>query len=763
MPLPFHAPWLLLGLAALAIPPLIHLLNRRRHDIVDWGAMQFLQVSDATRRRVWLEELLLMLVRMGLLAVLCLALAGPFLDVKLPAAFAGRPPRDVVLVIDGSASMGAADEEGVSAFARAVAWAENYLDGAQPGDGLSVLLARERAVSVSGELSADAARARRLLAGLPAPAGTCNWADALRAAFALLSPGQNGQREVILLSDNQAFGVGDPASLFRWELLAGELGLSRPAPMDRPRPRIVFIDMASGRGGALPNYAVAPLASNRPVAVAGREVRFQGALVVSGQETYAPPHRIRLEVDGKHVRDLPAPAAGAAVPRDGRIPFSFAYRFADHGSHLVSVIIEPDPPPAERPPGYTPRDRVPGDDRQDLSVEVIPTLPVLIIDGEPSGAVPPSLASDFLRDALSPALDRTPAVKARVVTVNGFTPEMLTPAPRAVILHDVRRLSPEQADALSGYLDAGGGVLISPGERADAEWYNAALYRGGTGWLPARLDGLAGDEAKVKEWGRPEPPFQHPALAVFRDVALGGLADARFPRWWRLTTAGKNAAGVPGAHLAAPAGKSPLLVERPLPAGRVILSAVPFDASWGGNLPELSSFVPLVHELVYYLAGARSAEYNLAPGQPIRFPADGDAGQYTLTTPAGEARPLSLVPGEAGTLLVQKVEGPSGPAFAYDGARESGVYTLRTPAGASVHYVIPADAREADLSPLTKEMIHKVGRLTGMRFAGPDDGSLSDQTEDGTRRQDLWLYLLLGLVGLLCVEVWMTRRLVMNR
>src|SRR2546430_4168359 len=100
----FGLPLMLLGLAGVAIPVIIHLLNRRRYDVVDWGAMQFLQISEVTRRRLLIEELLLMLLRMGLLGVLVFALAGPFFDSDTPGSF-GRPPRDVVLIIDGSASM----------------------------------------------------------------------------------------------------------------------------------------------------------------------------------------------------------------------------------------------------------------------------------------------------------------------------------------------------------------------------------------------------------------------------------------------------------------------------------------------------------------------------------------------------------------------------------------------------------------------------------------------------------------------------------
>src|SRR2546422_3404147 len=88
---------MLFGLAGVTIPVIIHLLNRRRFDVVDWGAMQFLQISETTRRRLLLEELLLMLLRMGLIALLVLALAAPFTTSRLFAGAGRRDNRDVVL------------------------------------------------------------------------------------------------------------------------------------------------------------------------------------------------------------------------------------------------------------------------------------------------------------------------------------------------------------------------------------------------------------------------------------------------------------------------------------------------------------------------------------------------------------------------------------------------------------------------------------------------------------------------------------------
>ncbi len=753
-----HAPWMLAGLLVLAIPPIIHLLNRRRFDVVEWGAMQFLQVSEVTRRRMMLEEVLLMLVRMGLLGVLVFALAGPFLDVQLPAGFGPRASRDVVLILDGSASMTATDAlGGPSPSDRAREWARAYVEGLSASDGVALLVAREQVEPLVGTLSSDRARLSEFLGKEIYSAGSANWPEAVKQAHAILGASQKARREIILLSDNQKFGWADADTLFRWELLRSELGQQPNAP------RLWCVNLAPERDAAPPNYGLAPLASNRPVVAVDREVTFKTELLVVGQSAYSPPYKIRLEIDGKHVRDLSPPAGKGA----GRVPFSFAHRFPKPGSHLVTVVLEPDPPPEDRPPGYALKDRVPGDNRQDFAVEVLPALPVLVVDGGTSPPTSGHLGSDFVRDALSPARDRTPAVQARVVTVGDFGPALLTgePRPLVLILHDVPRLSASQAEAVAAFLAEGGGVLVTLGQRAEQAWYNEQLYRGGEGWLPARLDGIAGEEARPQDAARPDPAtFAHPILELFQKITTGGLAEARFPRWWKLTTPGQHAPGIPVGQLTAGATKTPLFVERTFKAGRVLLCAVPLDASWGSNLVDLPAFVPLVHEAVYYLAGARSGDFNLRAGQPLRLrvSAEAELDRFQLQPPGGPPWPLSGRPGESATYPARLIPQEQGALLVYEGVRDAGVYRLLTPQQQTVFYVVPADPREADLTACTTEEREKVARAAGVEYED-DREAILGAAEGAASRQELWWWLLVGLIGFLCLEVWMTRRLVRNR
>lgn len=753
---------MLLGLVAVVIPPIIHLLNRRRYEVIDWGAMQFLQVSQTTRRRILLEEILLMLVRMGLLALVVLGLASPWVESQTLAKLGGRPNRDVVLIFDGSASMATLGEE-KSPHDAAVEWARKYLKDLQPGDGVAVLQAKQQVVPVVGSLSSDLEKVRQQLDKLPPPSGGADWPQAMQEAYAVLANSKKATREVIVLSDGQKYGWADDTSLLRWGLAATHLGVNKPSG-SVPRPHVHYVNLAADRKASLPNWGLAPLVVNRPVMAVNRDITFRSAFVIQGQSEYKPPHKLRVEIDGKPARDLTPPQAGAI--EKGRIPFSFTHKFASPGSHLVSVVLEVDPPPGERDAGTRLRDQIPGDNRQDFAVEVLPAVPVLLVDGDPTANLT-RRGTDFLRDALAPAIDKSPSVQVKVITVAHLDAAALSGdeqfKPRVVVLSNVAKLSEAQRDALGNFLAEGGGVLVTLGNRVDAEDYNKTLFRGGQGWLPAQLNGTEGDETKPREAARPAPVTSHPVLDVFRNDPQS-LASATFPRWWKLTMPGPNAPGTVAASLRTTAAEYPWLIDRPYKGGRMILCAVALDNSWGTNLPNLPAFVPLVHEMVYHLAGTRSIDFNLAPGQPLRYRLDEERPlhEFTLQPPGGEPRPLGAETGNKGIIPAQMLKQPRGAVLTVDALRDTGVYRLKTPDNGTVYYVTPGDPREADLTPATDDDRALVAKVFPMDYVKEPDQLLAQRTT-AVERKDVWVWFFVGVLLLLCVEVFMTRRMVQKQ
>jgi hypothetical protein len=100
----FLHPWALAGLAAAAIPVLLHLLARREPPTVTFPAVRYLVATTREhQRRLKLQHLLLLLLRTLLIVALVLAAAGPTLPRSGVAAHA---PSALVLVVDNSPSSG---------------------------------------------------------------------------------------------------------------------------------------------------------------------------------------------------------------------------------------------------------------------------------------------------------------------------------------------------------------------------------------------------------------------------------------------------------------------------------------------------------------------------------------------------------------------------------------------------------------------------------------------------------------------------------
>src|SRR4051812_24146294 len=92
---------LLVGIAAAAIPVIIHLLHRQRTTPVAWGAMQFLLESPLKfRRRRTVDHWLLLLARIALLALLAFVLARPLLIEGKYSPLSGNVATDIVVVVD---------------------------------------------------------------------------------------------------------------------------------------------------------------------------------------------------------------------------------------------------------------------------------------------------------------------------------------------------------------------------------------------------------------------------------------------------------------------------------------------------------------------------------------------------------------------------------------------------------------------------------------------------------------------------------------
>jgi aerotolerance regulator-like protein len=107
----FIHPLALLGLAAAAIPALLHLLQRRTPPQVDFPPVRYLSAAEReSARRLKLRHLLLLILRTALIVTIVLAAARPLVPLRGGGA---HQPTAAVIILDNSPSSGAIVDGGL--------------------------------------------------------------------------------------------------------------------------------------------------------------------------------------------------------------------------------------------------------------------------------------------------------------------------------------------------------------------------------------------------------------------------------------------------------------------------------------------------------------------------------------------------------------------------------------------------------------------------------------------------------------------------
>ncbi len=735
----FVNPALVAGVAAASLPLIIHLLNRQRHKPLPWAAMRFvLAAYKKTRRRVELENLILLLLRTGAVALLALALARPFTGNNSPLAALTDARRDVVVVLDASASMGQRDGvETVFERARERARTLGHEVSGAHGDRLRLILAGATPRLLSWSTPEQALS---LLETLTTPADEpLDLAAALSEVLKLAKEAQSGAAaaslEVHLLTDLQKrpfLPHGGAAAAPAGAAARSEDTRSRAVDevldaLDALSVHVIVEDLCGGE--RVPsNLGIEGVRALSEIYAAGLPVDIAVSVANHGLQARAGV-RVSLSVDGERrpsqILDLEPRASGEAL---------FSVTFAKSGEHLVQASIE--------------GDRLAADNERAEVFEVPDSLRVLLVDGQPASTIEEDEVG-YLRMVLDPPGDdgalagQGPApFQPHVIPAGDLSAAQLDTATwDAVWLANVDRVPQASVARLQDFVAAGGLLVVSCGDAMDlAAWNQRLAPADGTGLLPAELgQKLAIPARSEAHWRVASFQAEHPALAFFADERFK-LLLTEAPVYALIGTQPFPRAEVL-ARLDDPA-QSPLLVERSYLRGRVILWTTSIDDAWTRIPDSPATLVPLVHELLRYGARAERPRRNLAPGEPLEVVSTVYPKNPVLVRPDGSRRALEGEPKQetGGRWKLPGIPGAD--------TERIGAYRIEREGAAPIPFAVQLDAHEGDLERLAPEELSGLHRAY-QTLAGEKHGS-----DDARRpeRGELWRWLAIGCAAFLVLE-----------
>ncbi len=693
----------LLGLLAVLVPILVHLLSRQQVMRVELGTTRFLYevLSDTSRRRR-IRRWFLLLTRMAIAGIVALMFARP----SLPTLEDMLGSATHVMLVDRSASMQMPGQSG-RAFDDALAAARDSVQ--RFGKNSKVLWA-----AFDSHVEAVDAQASAVPRITPRPAADTNYAGALAWARDRLES-SNTRAQVWLITDCQMSGLSGQ----------GELG-NNLLPDDVPL-KIIDVGGREAQNVALQTIdtRVASSGNEEALSITASIFNFGSlptedllvtAVAVNGSQT------LRL----KKTIDVAATQASEA---------SFDFGKVQPGIWQITIDVDI-------------ADDLAFDNRRLFACEVHRPDPILVIDNGSQDS-PQASSSYYLTLALNTATRRESlpeqsatgaAVEPEAARANAAKnaatgrsqfdarqwfwrdqgePNLNPKTVPLVVVADACDLSAALVDRLESYAQAGGHILFFAGRVSQPDmrgvWQSSSLMPGtplrheNASTMPFRITDLQATSAM---------------LAPFLDPQTGDLSRLAFTSLLSFDIAHQD------RILARFDGKRPAITEHAVGAGRVAWFMSSADDS-AGSWTTSPLYLPLIHQMAADLLG-RTGE------GPIRFRSTGDAlPEQALAAAAADKS-------KRGTTATASAISDSlyfdQPGF------------IRLPPDGPL-YVVNPSPRESDP---TRVEPSELAQQLGARLL--DDESVDDQARATASYLELWPYFAAALVTLVILEFALANR-----
>lgn len=640
----FLFPTLTWGFLLVLLPVLIHLINRLRHQRVQWAAMQFLMASYKKHQRwVWLKQLLLLVMRMLIVAAVVAMLAHLVTQDQWLSWFGGQTTHHIVL-LDDSLSMSDRSQGGVSAFDRARDSLRQLVNAAlQSGQPQKLTVLRYSRAARAAQLANSTKPVNETPETNPdGKNGSTRHEGTVTSLADVLAAPVNAALEQAILGDGSAAGPLIPTDLAvglepALDVVGQLLGTAnkdrcvlhvlsdfrqpewekpdaiqeRLHRLSRQKTEIHLIRCAAD---ADPNLAVVSLHPDVGTQAAGVPL-FMNVAIKNFGDTAA--ERVALKVrsvlhptgpsgveSNAQSSELPGVIIDRIEPGE-TVTRQFQVFFPTPGEHTVEVQL--------------PNDALRSDNVRWCVLPLKPSETALVIDGDPSNK-----ASFYLETIFQPGNRAKTGVTPNVQPASylrDVSPEELA-SYQAIYLLNIPPLDDRSETNLQQYLQQGGGVAVFLGPQQNPAWFTKAFEKG---WFPAPLDRLKPVEATADSDAGQLQFGNHPIFRALTGQENPFAASIRVEQYLSVPARWQAEPDSGVEVLARLRNGSPLVIERSVGAGHCVTFLTSLAPEWNNWAME-PSFVVVALQLHAYLTATQRPAVDHLVGQSFTWQFDG--GQY---------------------------------------------------------------------------------------------------------------------------------------
>jgi hypothetical protein len=595
----FLNPFLLVGLAAAAIPIILHLLNLRKLRTVEFSSLQFLKELQKTKmRRLKIRQLLLLLVRTLIIIALVLAFSRPALRGSFAGTIGTHAKTTIVVILDDSPSMSIRNERGVL-FTQAKQAVIDILNLMKEGDELYLVKLSDVRHKDMFTPSHTGAAVKAALDQLSPTHETAPFRDALGAAARILAESRNFNQEIYLVTDGQATQFTSSASQDSTDLFDD-------------RAKLFLIETGSQQQGN--------------VGLTSAEIKTQ---IVTQNKP------VNLQAVARNFSATPVKNSVMSVYLDGARVVQQSLDIAAEGSATANVSVIPKRRGTLQGYLQLEDDLLDLDNKRFFVLNVPENIKVLLVGGTEQEVRLPLLALTLGGDTSFAGLFSTQKIAGAQLSSTDISKFDI------LICSNVKEFSPTEAERLAQFVKAGGGLMLFPGKESNIANYNETLFArlAIPQATPAIGTSVAAQQGQSQSFlSFDKIDFAHPLFMGLFEPQLEKRSATPSVESPRIYTSITTTAGRQGHEVITLSNGSGFLTEYPAGSGRTLLFSVEAGLTWS-DFPVKGLFAPLLHRATVYLAAQGQAPLSFVAGNDIkvtvRLKGEREGESYVLTSPGG--------------------------------------------------------------------------------------------------------------------------------
>ena len=635
----FLNPIILIGLAAAAIPLLIHFLTRQKAKTVNFSTLSFLkELQQHTIKRLKLRQILLLIIRTLIILLLVFAFARPTSrNAVFGGAAKGTAATSIAIIFDNSASLGR-EFEGENLFEHARRRAQEICTSFSAGDEAFLITAATPSRTVTSAAIRNKDRLIHLIDTIELSNASTDIGGGIKIANQVLTSSINLNKEIYIISDMQdnAFSSFMTDSTIRNEYKTFLI----------PTEETVF-----------ENLCIEDVEIENQIIEKGKRVQIK--IVVRNSGASVQRNRlVQLFVEGKR-------AAQSSVTLEPKEAKSVSLSFIPSVSGQLScrVVVE------DNGLHY--------DDERFFILHIPEKINILIVsNGDEYKIINLALAPGSIAETYF-EIQSVQTAKLGLQSLQQFD---------VIVLCNIERLDLSSVKRIRTFLEDGGGLIFFPGDALDLRSFNTTISPE-LGLAPF-LE-FIGASGRAQAYFRfDQIDFEHPLFSGMFEEGKQLITSPKF--YSALTTQIKS---INSETIIQFSTDSPFLYETKMGAGRIFVFTSGIDESWS-TFAVSTIFAPLLSRSGLYLASIKtqpSKSYFVGQTIQARIEAPVLGTQLSIITPFDERH--ALLPKELGGDYIVEFEETLYP----------GAYKILSEDREIDRYEVNIDPAESEMAPISQD------------------------------------------------------------